>query len=517
MAFKHRLSPWIGVMARGGGANVVDFQYRPEAIYASYPVRQGNLRACTEAFPGDRHISQRDEEWFSEGRSFQSTPFMHLVLTPPHKHAFSRWQSITRWQEVDQFVRDLMAEELNLIQPEALPAAGYNTDYAWEKRIGALSGQIEDVLGPQGVRMILQHQPGWINGRDFSRKKDPRHAGGGDCTPYDFTAEGETAEAWKRVSAACAKWDIDYYAWLSTIAHKAGQFALEVDALQGGLQPSWGEVGNGEWTRSRDLYAFDPNNPHFNQLFLERMSAARDELGYQGIWIDSWQKWMTSFSTHGTGRQPLARNFWELFAKWSHEGVALMSESTAFPGLSCSVELPNNNYEDEWWFMQHTVKWFRASDRPPGFGTDKATDFAFRVYANKASFCWNTEGETDLNKGVPGWSRLAHEYLAALPMMRRSWVLPDGSGVLWLGYENDQQGVWYPFVDSPLPEGVKAQGILSQNSAKSAQKLHVLSVEADDLLAAFNIQRGSLADPRIGKTYQPFTGSVPKFANKSAP
>ena len=79
---KHRLAPWIGMMARGGGTNVVDFQYRPEAIYASYPIRQGNLRACTEAFPGDRHISQRDEEWFAQGRSFTSIPFMHLVLTP---------------------------------------------------------------------------------------------------------------------------------------------------------------------------------------------------------------------------------------------------------------------------------------------------------------------------------------------------------------------------------------------------------------------------------------------------
>jgi hypothetical protein len=253
---RHRLSAWIGAMARGGGANVVDFQYRPAATYASFPIRQGNLRSCTEAFPGDRHISQRDEEWFASGTTFSSTPVMHLVLAPGQE--FSRWESITRWQEMDQYVRDLMADELGMIQPEPLPAAGYNTDYNWEGRIGALSGQIESVLGPQGVRMILQHQPGWINGRDLRTKKDPRYAGGGDCTPYDFTAEGEIAAAWKRVSQACAKWDIDYYAWLSTIAHKAGDFAVDVDKKQGGLQASWGEIGNGVWTRSRDLYAFDP-------------------------------------------------------------------------------------------------------------------------------------------------------------------------------------------------------------------------------------------------------------------
>jgi len=506
---KHRLSPWIGMMARGGGANVVDFQYRPDVVYASYPVRQGNLRTCTEAFPGDRQISIRDEEWFAKGRVFDSTPFLHLVLVPPD--SFTRWESITRWQEMDQHVRDQMSEELNFIQPEPLPAAGYNTDYNWEGRIGALSGQIESVLGPSGVRMILQHQPGWINGRGLGRKKDARYAGGGDCTPYDFTAEGKTAEAWRDVSRACAKWDIDYYAWLSTIAHKAGKFALEVDAVQGGLKPSWGEIGNGEWTRSRILYAFDPLNPVFSEKFSERMNLAREELGYQGIWADSWQKWTVSFSAHAEGRPPLAREFWELYAKWSHQGVALMSESSAFPGLSCSIELPNHDFADEWWFMQHTVKWFRATTRPPGAGTEKATDFTFRMYANKATVCWNTEGQKDLGNVVPEWTRLAHEYLAALPMMRRSWVLPDGAGVLWLGYEGDQKGVLYPFEDGELPQGVSAKTIVEEESVASIPKRHVLSVEAEDLLNAFGLGRGPLADPRIGRVYKPFAGSTPAF------
>ena len=241
--FKHRLAAWIGAMARGAGANVVDFQYRPHALYASYPIRQGNLRSCTEAFPGDRHISQRDEEWFALGRSFTSTPTMHLVLSPTAP--FSRWQSITRWQEVDQHVRDQLAAELGMIQPEPLPAAGYNTDYNWEQRIGSLARQIDKVLGPAGVRMILQHHPGWLNGRDLSRKKDPRAAGGGDCTTYDFRAEGDTAVAWQAVSRACANWDIDYYAWLSTIAHRAGDFALEVDAPAGWRTGKLGEIGDG--------------------------------------------------------------------------------------------------------------------------------------------------------------------------------------------------------------------------------------------------------------------------------
>jgi hypothetical protein len=245
--------------------------------------------------------------------------------------------------------------------------------------------------------------------------------------------------------------------------------------------------------------------------FTGSMTEAREGLGYQGIWIDSWQKWTTSFSTHAEGRPPMARDFWELYADWSHQGVAMMSESSAFPGLSCSIELPNHDFDDEWWFMQHTVKWFRATERPPGAGTPEATEFTFRMYANKATVCWNTEGSRDLAEVVPEWSRLAHEYLAALPTMRRSWILPDGSGVLWLGYDNDSEGVWYPFNDTAVPSGITASPILDGGPTKQATALHILAVSGDDLLEAFGLQRGPLDDPRIGKTYRPFTGDTPDF------
>ena len=470
--FKHRLAAWIGAMARGAGANVVDFQYRPNATYASYPIRQGNLRSCTEAFPGDRHVSQRDEEWFAAGRSFTSTPIMHLVLTTEQPQ--DRWQSINRWQEVDQHVRDQMSEELGFIPAEPLPAAGYNTDYNWERRIGALAKQIETVLGPAGVRMILQHQPGWLNGRDFARKKDSRFAGGGDCAIYDFRAEGDIAKAWRDVSAACTKWGIDYYAWLSTIAHRGGEFALELDGKQGGMKPSWGEIGTGHWNRGRNVYAFDARNPLFMELFEERMSAARDDLGFQGIWIDSWQKWTTAFSTLEEGRPPMARQFWEMYARWSQQGVALMSESHGFPGLSCSIELPNNHFEDEEWFMQHTVKWFRARERPPGAGTEDATAFTFRMMANKSTVCWNTEGQDDLGEVVPEFDRLAHEYLAALPMMRRSYVLPNGAGMLWLGYDNDSEGIWYPFAAGCHPNWRRSQSDPQQGCGSNGASLPYL-------------------------------------------
>ena len=41
--------------------------------------------------------------------------------------------------------------------------------FAWEKRIAGLAKQTETVLGPAGVRMILQHHPGWLNGRALGR------------------------------------------------------------------------------------------------------------------------------------------------------------------------------------------------------------------------------------------------------------------------------------------------------------------------------------------------------------
>ena len=123
----------------------------------------------------------------------------------------------------------------------------------------------------------------------------------------------------------------------------------------------------------------------------------------------------------------------------------------AFPGLSCSI-VPNDEFHDEWWFMQHTVVVPCVS--VAGSGTEEATAFMFKMMANKYTIAWNVEKETSMEAVVPGHTRLAHEYLAALPVMKRGvytrWV--------WrVVARNRRWGVLYPFADMALPDGVPRQ------------------------------------------------------------
>ncbi len=64
-ALRHRVGAWIAHMGRGAGHNFVDYQFRPNAILVSFPDQAGNLRALTEVMPGDRTVSQTDEERFA--------------------------------------------------------------------------------------------------------------------------------------------------------------------------------------------------------------------------------------------------------------------------------------------------------------------------------------------------------------------------------------------------------------------------------------------------------------------
>ena len=67
-------------MGRGGGHHFFDFQFRPEAGFVAFPARQGDLRAVTEAMPGDRHLSQTDEERFPLSNRIETTPFTYLAM-----------------------------------------------------------------------------------------------------------------------------------------------------------------------------------------------------------------------------------------------------------------------------------------------------------------------------------------------------------------------------------------------------------------------------------------------------
>ncbi|MFP4055104.1 MAG: hypothetical protein ACLFV7_14685, partial [Phycisphaerae bacterium] len=125
-ALKHRVAAWIAHMARGAGHGFVDYQYRDGVAMCSFFAEQGNLRALTEAFPGDRVVSQTDEEFFALTRNHGTIPQSVLVLRQKGKRDKGFWRN--RWMEADQHVRDQVSEDLKFVQFEASPGVGILSD-----------------------------------------------------------------------------------------------------------------------------------------------------------------------------------------------------------------------------------------------------------------------------------------------------------------------------------------------------------------------------------------------------
>jgi hypothetical protein len=111
---------------------------------------------------------------------------------------------------------------------------------------------------------------------------------------------------------------------------------------------------------------------------------------------------------------------------------------------------------------------------------------------------------------------MAQEYLAALPAMRRPYILGAERGVLWLPFSGDGEGVWFAFEAREAPEGVTASYILDEQAAAvaKAEAQHTYRVKAADLPAAFGVRRGPLRDPRLGRAYQAPTYTWPDWAKE---
>ena len=185
--------------------------------------------------------------------------------------------------------------------------------------------------------------------------------------------------------------------------------------------------------------------------------------------------------------------------------------------MNCSIELSEQKFEDEWWFMGNTTLWYRGNAEPPGHGTAAADRHTFRLIANKCFPFVETGWGTDPTEIIPSLSRLSREYNAALPTMRRSWVLPDGAGVLWLGYGGNKAGVWFPYRPSDVPEGVEAAGILDGRSADGQALAHrTYRVSAENLLEAFGLRSPPQRDPRLDWTYKPMQYTWPDWASTPA-
>lgn len=531
-ALRHRVGAWIALPGRGAGSPFVDFQYRPHAALARFHEAQGNLRSLTEAYPGDRVLSQTDEEWFPLTHTHRTQPQMVLVLTAPDGTLTpNEWR--TRWREVDQHVRDLVSAELGFVQPDALPGFGMLKDFVGEETArmpevyAGMTTRLRESWAAEGVRLIASHNPGLISGR-FQGPGGPPRTYGGVCNIYDWLPTADVVEPWRAFMQEAAERDVAYYVWIGQTQVRHAPFAERV-----GLEPArWalnapddeGGAGYGPFAMKGNIL-----HPAFEGEFTDTLQAWRDAVGYDGFWADSFHNLFMSQLDWGSGTgAPMQRAWWEWFAARSREGVALMSESMAFPGLSCSIEV--RDWEKDTWAMPHVWKWYRGHsqlDKTP----EEHDETAFRLMAAKGWAApdltqsnWYREAHRPLETFapsdiIPSFARFAHAYLAALPQMDRSYLLEAEAGFLWLPRSGNESGVWFAFRDMPVPDGVRVFGIHAAEHASSlaageaeaggadavdlsvpldhVRARHVYRVEADDLPTRFSIRLGRHPDPRV--------------------
>lgn len=511
---RHRAGAWIARLARGAGHPLMDWQHRPEAAFVAVPERQGALRALTEVFPGDRAISHTDEELFPLGRSLATTPMHYLVLKAPVP--FAEHEMRTRWLEMDQDVRDRVSAELGFVQPEAQPGVGVNIDNVWGQAVPTLARNAERWTAA-GAKAIYVHHPGWINGRALSRgaKGDVENGspvpvvGGGDCSVYDWVPLAEAREPWRQLTRVLAKAGAGYHVWLTGMSVQDSPFhrAVGLDAKHWAFNSPGGTVSSGYGPLHLNHNIRDAR---LREVLLGRLETTRTEAGFQGFWADSFQNlFMTTLDWSAGDGAPLQRLWWEQIAAWSRQGLAWTSESCSVPGLSCTMEAQADP-EGVWFAYHHVAQWYRVGFPNPG--TPLADRLVFRVMAHKGAIMAQGGFDNDPLKTVPSFARLAAEYNAAQPSMRRPWILPGEGGTLWLSYRGDGEGVWFSFSDQPVPAGVTATGVVDGAPAASAKAHHSYRVQAADLLAAFGVRRAPGADGRIGREWKPLVQSWPEWA-----
>jgi len=205
----------------------------------------------------------------------------------------------------------------------------------------------------------------------------------------------------------------------------------------------------------------------------------------------------------GSG-EPLQRAWWEIIADWSQKGVNWMGESHSFPGLSCSIEVPG--WEKDPHYFQYVWKWHRGTAQGR-YKPEQHDSMSFRFMANKS---WL--GPDQKTSVIPSFKRYADEYMAALPSMRRSYVLPDGKGVLWLPFDSNDRGVLFAYEEQSLPKGVKAAYILDNASTKKAKQYHTYAVEGKGLATQFGMLTPPQRDERQDNTYEPAELTFPDWA-----
>lgn len=489
-ALQHRLGAWISKPGRGAGAPFVDFQSKNGLTLISSFASQGALRAVTEIFPGDRHVSQLDEQWFANTRSFATKPQLYLAL----RHSPAHHEMVTRWQEVDQYFRNVVAEALDFRQAEPLPGIGWLDEHARPGRYRGLAQGGMARMIDQGVRMKVTHTPGWYTEQHRDGPDQPATRGGNSNRVFDWIITDDVREGWKGMRAVMREHNVPYFIYLGGMVRPDGPFAHSI-----GTDPAnWGmnRPGSGFSHGYPPLLGHGVHLEATRELLTQRLAAVQEELGMDGLWSDSFQNMYMSQLNWGDGSgAPLQAYWWPLLAEWTRRGIHFMSESHAFPGLSCSIEL--QGWQESYSYFQYVWKWLRGTSQR-NYTPEQLDHMAFRFMANKSAIApdWN------LNV-IPSFTRYSAEYMAALPAMRRSWVLPQGRGMLWLPYDSETEGIWFSFADQPVPDGVRLVPVLGGNPADTARKHHTYSVQGENLVEAFGMVPAPSPDPRRDREYQP--------------
>lgn len=508
-ALKHRAGAWITRMARGAGSSFIDYQYLPDGALTRFHPRQGALRAMTEVYQGDPVVGQVDEEYFALRSQGETTPMITLALKPPAKQPVH--ESRTRYLEVREYARELVEKALNFVHFEAEPSVGYNFDYAWEKRTQRAVDSM-DKMAESGVRMMLVHHPGWLNARGMNEVKHPDKDKlvGGDCVIWDYRSMDYALEPWKALQRKAAKYNMSYYVWIGSYGVPEGPLVGDMGRKKEHFlnpHPLPEDATYEDLLKPGKQLRFNIRNDHVRKVYTDRMLEAAKTIGFQGFWNDSFQSNnMSRFAWPDGSGTTLQAEWWEWIAEWTRRGVGFMSESHAFPGLTCSVEVVD--WEEDVWSFPNTVKWLRGRAQAD-YTPEALNELCFRIHAVKGGLAPELAGKLVLPQEViPDFPSIAHRYNAVRPMMRRLYHLPAMTGTLWLGYAGNGEGVWFTFAKGKVPEGVTAT--LLDDHGKPGETVaevapwQILRVKAEgeaDLRAAFGMQIAPESDERIGRTY----------------
>ena len=268
--------------------------------------------------------------------------------------------------------------------------------------------------------------------------------GGNSNKLYDVRPTLDMEQPWKDFMAACARLGIRYHAYLTGMVTDEGPLFQEVigpDHANWGRNAPDAQVSSGYPPR---LHGYNMNSKRTHEALNQRILSARADFGMQGLWADSFQNMYLSQLGWGDGTAaPQQRIWWETLSKWSQQGILFMSESHAFPGLSCSIEVPN--WQEDMWYFQYVWKWHRGLSQNK-YSPEQLDDMAFLAMANRG---WTApDGKPEV---IPSFQAFATAYLQALPHMQRPYILPDNNGVLWLDEQGNSSGLLFVLKPMELP------------------------------------------------------------------